>query len=157
MAVKTILLPVGFEERAIEDIAALTELMTAEERVVVLQHVVDEVKMRAAADVGDIDAKSLIERARSRAEAQLREIGGPLEAVGIEVTRVVSVGVPYQEILKISEDLVVDMIVISRIGESPAFDSYIFGGTTEKVTRLARCPVLILPPRQHTDVEVEDG
>jgi len=53
------------------------------------------------------------------------------------------VGSPYDEILKLSEELAVDLIVISSKGKN-AIEGFFFGSTTEKVVRKAKCSVFVV-------------
>ncbi len=53
------------------------------------------------------------------------------------------VGTPYDEILKLSEQLKVDLIVISSKGKN-ALEGFFFGSTTEKVVRKAKCSVFVV-------------
>jgi len=54
-----------------------------------------------------------------------------------------SKGSPYDEILKLSEKLKVDLIVISSKGKN-ALEGFFFGSTTEKVVRKAKCSVFVV-------------
>ena len=53
------------------------------------------------------------------------------------------VGAPYDEILKLSDELKVDLIVISSKGKS-SLEGFFFGSTTEKVVRKASCSVFVV-------------
>lgn len=52
-------------------------------------------------------------------------------------------GSPYDEILKLSDKLKVDLIVISSKGKN-ALEGFFFGSTTEKVVRKAKCSVFVV-------------
>ena len=54
-------------------------------------------------------------------------------------------GEPYKQILKFAKDKGMDMIVMRTFSRG-SMDRFIFGSTTERVMRLAKCPVLIVPP-----------
>lgn len=51
-------------------------------------------------------------------------------------------GVPYEEILKLTEDINADLIVISPKGKS-AIEGFLFGSTTNRVVHKAPCDVLV--------------
>ncbi len=53
-------------------------------------------------------------------------------------------GRPFVEIVKVANDLDLDLIVIGRSGHSDV-DHILFGGTAEKVLRAANRPVLCIP------------
>lgn len=52
-------------------------------------------------------------------------------------------GTPYDEILKLTEELKIDLIVISSKGKS-SLEGFFFGSTTEKVVRKAGCSVFVV-------------
>ncbi|MCA9771295.1 MAG: universal stress protein [Myxococcales bacterium] len=145
MKVKTILVPVDLDELATRTLEIVPRLLAGKDRSVLLQHVIDADSLRVASELYEVAAEDMIARARSGAEEALGEYAALLEGTGIEVTTVVSVGVPFREILKIAEDFVVDMILMSRGGKGGDLERFMFGGVSEKVIRLARCPVLLLP------------
>lgn len=65
------------------------------------------------------------------------------EAKGITIKIDVKKGTPYEEILKEQESNKIDLIIIaSHKGKS--FLNYLLGSVAEKVTRSAKCPVLIV-------------
>ncbi len=53
-------------------------------------------------------------------------------------------GQPFVEIVKVANDLDLDLIVIGRSGHSDV-EHILFGGTAEKVLRAAKRPVLCIP------------
>jgi nucleotide-binding universal stress UspA family protein len=57
------------------------------------------------------------------------------------IEEIVSSGKPHHEILRISDSLQSDLIVLGVHGRNP-FDRMIFGSTVEPVVRRAACPVL---------------
>ncbi len=86
------------------------------------------------------------ERLKSATEALERVVE---ERIGKELsihTRVVK-GAPALEIVRIVEVETIDMIVIATHGES-GFQHLVFGSVTEKVIRLASCPVLVIRAKQ---------
>lgn len=52
-------------------------------------------------------------------------------------------GSPYNEVLKLADELKVDLIVISSKGKN-AMEGFFFGSTTEKVVRKAHCSVFVV-------------
>jgi len=53
-------------------------------------------------------------------------------------------GKDYMEILNFAKEKEIDLIIIGRQGQS-SFQKILFGNVTEKVTRHAECPVLVIP------------
>ena len=52
-------------------------------------------------------------------------------------------GVPYEEIVDVATELAVDLIVIATHGYT-TLKHFLLGSTTERVVRLAPCPVLVV-------------
>jgi universal stress protein A len=52
-------------------------------------------------------------------------------------------GVPYEEIVNVATELAVDLVVIATHGYT-ALKHFLLGSTTERVVRLAPCPVLVV-------------
>jgi nucleotide-binding universal stress UspA family protein len=63
----------------------------------------------------------------------------------VEIERMVVVGSPFVEILKIARDLDLPMIVMGVRGRSTPTEELLFGSTAEKVLRGTRVPVLCVP------------
>ncbi len=55
--------------------------------------------------------------------------------------KIISTGVPHEEIIRTAENLHADLIIIGAKGLS-RLERFLLGGTTEKVVRRAPCPVL---------------
>ncbi len=65
------------------------------------------------------------------------------EAKGLKIKTDVKEGTPYEEILKEQESNKIDLIIIaSHKGKN--FFNHLLGGVAERVTRLAKCPVLVV-------------
>ena len=54
-------------------------------------------------------------------------------------------GIPFVEIVKIANDLEVDLIVMGMHRAALRVDELLFGSTAEKVLRTSGCPVLCVP------------
>lgn len=54
------------------------------------------------------------------------------------------IGKDYMEILDFAKEKEIDLIIIGRQGQS-SIQKMLFGNVTEKVTRHAECPVLVIP------------
>lgn len=62
---------------------------------------------------------------------------------GVKVEPIITVGTPYHEIIKVSRERNIDLIIIATHGRA-GFERVLFGSTTEKVVRDAPCPVLTI-------------
>ena len=62
-------------------------------------------------------------------------------------TRVLD-GVPEHEIVRVAQENHIDLIIIGTHGGS-GFLNHFLGGTTKRVVRAARCPVLVVREHEH--------
>ncbi len=83
---------------------------------------------------------------KKRVDSFLRnECGKSLEAEPIEGISVVA-GTPSEEILRITEEENIDMIVVGK-SSNKVRGNRVMGSTTRQVNRLSRVPVLVVPNR----------
>lgn len=66
-----------------------------------------------------------------------------LKGTGIEFQVHERQGSPYNEVIKLADELKVDLIVISTKGKN-ALEGFFFGSTTEKVVKKAHCSVYVV-------------
>ena len=78
-----------------------------------------------------------------RGEASLQMAKSLAEEQGVKVKTMVERGRAVETIVKIADEEKVDMIVIGARGLT-SFDRIMLGSVAEKVSALARCPVLIV-------------
>lgn len=62
------------------------------------------------------------------------------------VELVTAAGKPYMEILKAIKDRSIGLCVMGSLGKA-GVERFFIGSTTERVTREAACPVLVVPPK----------
>lgn len=87
------------------------------------------------------------------AERQLKKLAEELEAKGVKARTEVGVANDVgMEILRIAEHNSADLIVIATHGMT-GWHRLAFGSVTEKVVRLASCPVLVLRVHPHAGQE----
>jgi nucleotide-binding universal stress UspA family protein len=67
------------------------------------------------------------------------------EAVHVDVTRLVELGIPYQRILETATAELVDLIVMATHGRT-GLGHLVMGSVAERVVRMAPCPVLTIRP-----------
>jgi nucleotide-binding universal stress UspA family protein len=75
------------------------------------------------------------------AEKHLRDVSEQLIPPGVKVRTIVGHGSAADEIVAIADQESADLIVISTHG-STGIERLMFGSVTERVVRLAKCPVL---------------
>jgi nucleotide-binding universal stress UspA family protein len=139
-----ILVPVDFSPCSVNALRVAIA-MAAPEGDLTLLHVIDQQFIDDAAAVGLGSAEDLRTRLRDKAETQFVSILEGLETGSVNVERMIVVGSPFVEILKIARDLDLPMIVMGVRGRSTPPEEILFGSTAEKVLRGSRVPVLCVP------------
>ena len=139
-----ILVPVDFSPCSINAMRVAAGI-AAPDGDLTLLHVIDEqfVSDAAAAALGT--AEEITARMREQAETSFANILEDFEKNGVSIERMIVIGVPFVEILKIARDLDLPMIVMGMRGRSTPVEEVLFGSTVETVLRGARIPVLCVP------------
>ncbi|HEX8891327.1 MAG TPA: universal stress protein [Pyrinomonadaceae bacterium] len=139
-----ILVPVDFSECSVNAVRAAAGI-AAPEGDLTLLHVIDEHFIKDAVAAGLGTSEEITTRMRERAEADFTSMLEGIETGGVEIERMVVIGTPFVEILKIARDLDLPMIVMGMRGRSVPPEEVLFGSTAEKVLRGSRVPVLCVP------------
>lgn len=139
-----ILVPVDFSPTSFNAVRAAAAIVAPDGDLTLL-HVINEdfVNDAVAATLGTTE--EITQRLRERAEADFDAMLEGLEAEGVTIERMIVVGAPFVEILKIARDLDLPMIVMGVRGRSTPPEELLFGSTAEKVLRGSRVPVLCIP------------
>jgi len=139
-----ILVPVDFSPCSVNAVRAAVGIAQPDGDITLL-HVIDEafIKEAMAAGLGSTD--EITTKMRARAEADFGAMMEGIETTGVDIERMIVVGTPFVEILKIARDLDLPMIVIGVRGQSTPPEELLFGSTAEKVLRGSRVPVLCIP------------
>ena len=139
-----ILVPVDFSPTSINAVRAAAGI-AAPDGDLTLLHVIDEnfVDDAVAAGLGKSD--EIQARMRERAEIDFETMLEGIEAGEVDIERMIVIGSPFVEILKIARDLDLPMIVMGVRGRSTPPEEVLFGSTAEKVLRGTRVPVLCVP------------
>jgi universal stress protein A len=139
-----ILVPVDFSPCSLNALRVAIG-MAAPEGDLTLLHVIDEhfVDDAVAAGLGSTD--DIRSRLRELAEVNFTNMLEGLEQGNVNVEKMIVVGSPFVEILKIARDLDLPMIVMGVRGRSTPAEELLFGSTAEKVLRGSRIPVLCVP------------
>src|SRR5204862_6498421 len=77
---------------------------------------------------------------------QLNNLVPPEARNWCEIATRVDLGVPYRIILRMIEDLRIDLLVMNIHGKG-MLDRALLGSTAERVVRAASCPVMMIPPK----------
>ena len=139
-----ILVPVDFSQTSVN--AARVALRIAEPGGdLTLLHVIDSDFVEDAVAAGMGSTEEITARMRAHAELNFTAALEGLDAGEVGIERMIVVGSPFVEILKIARDLDLPMIVMGVRGRSTGAEELLFGSTAEKVLRGARVPVLCVP------------
>lgn len=139
-----ILVPVDFSPCSVNALRVAIA-MAAPEGDLTLLHVIDEHFVNDAVAVGLGAAEDIRGRLREQAEANFTTALEGLETGSVSVERMIVIGTPFLEILKIARDLDLPMIVMGVRGRSTPPEEALFGSTAERVLRGSRVPVLCVP------------
>jgi nucleotide-binding universal stress UspA family protein len=110
-----------------------------------LLHVVDEEFIQAAVAAGMGTTEEIRNRLKEQAEASFSSVLEGMQTGQVSMEKMIVVGLPFVEILKIARDLDLPMIVMGIRGQSTPAEELLFGSTAEKVLRGTRVPVLCVP------------
>lgn len=119
--------------------------MAAPEGDLTLLHVIDQEFIDGAVAAGLGTAEDVRQRLKEQAENSFTATLEGLDARGVNMEKMIVVGLPFVEILKIARDLDLPMIVMGTRGQSTPAEELLFGSTAEKVLRGTRVPVLCVP------------
>jgi nucleotide-binding universal stress UspA family protein len=139
-----ILVPVDFSEGSVNAVRAAVGIASPDGDLTLL-HVINQDFIDDAVAAGLGASDEITARMRERAEADFTSLLEGLETGEVNVERMIVVGIPFVEILKIARDLDLPMIVMGMRGRSVPPEEVLFGSTAEKVLRGARIPVLCIP------------
>lgn len=139
-----ILVPVDFSPTSINAVRVALGLAEPDGDITLL-HVIDKEFVDDAVAAGMGTSEEITGRLREQAEASFASAIEGLPVGEVSVERMVVVGSPFVEILKIARDLDLPMIVMGMRGRSTPAEELLFGSTAEKVLRGARVPVLCVP------------
>jgi universal stress protein A len=119
--------------------------MAAPDGDLTLLHVIDQefVENAVAAGLGSSD--DIRTRLKEQAEGNFTTMLDGVDPGEVDIEKMIVVGLPFVEIMKIARDLDLPMIVMGVRGRSTPPEEILFGSTAEKVLRGSRVPVLCVP------------
>ncbi|HEX5874136.1 MAG TPA: universal stress protein [Pyrinomonadaceae bacterium] len=139
-----ILVPIDFSSCSVNALR-VAMAMAAPEGDLTLLHVIDEEFIESAVAAGLGSTDELRQRLKEQAEANFTNMLEGLDSGNVNMEKMIVVGLPFVEILKIARDLDLPMIVMGIRGQSTPAEELLFGSTAEKVLRGTRVPVLCVP------------
>src|SRR5437763_7542605 len=139
-----ILVPVDFSAASINAVRVALGI-AAPDGDLTLLHVIDRDFVEDAVAAGMGSSDEITSKMRGQAESNFESALEGIEAGEVEIERMIVVGIPFVEILKIARDLDLPMITMGVRGRSSPPEELLFGSTAEKVLRGTRVPVLCVP------------
>ena len=139
-----VLVPVDFSPCSVNALRVAVG-MAAPEGDVTLLHVINQefIDDAVAASLGT--SEEIRNRLKEQAEASFSSMLEGIDAGQVTIEKMIVVGLPFVEILKIARDLDLPMIIMGVRGRSTPPEELLFGSTAEKVVRGSRVPVLCVP------------
>ncbi len=152
MNIRSILLPTDFSECASHALPAAASLARMYGARLICLHVVEPIVPTVGwTPVAEpLPVADISERLESSATRELPKIAQCAECDGLQVEDVIAHGDAASEIVRVSKERAVDLIVISSHGRT-GFGRMLFGSTAESVVRYAPCPVLVVKPPYEGD------
>jgi universal stress protein A len=139
-----ILVPMDFSPCSVNALRVAVGMAEPEGDLTLL-HVVDEEFIQGVVAAGMGTTEDVRQRLKEQAEANFANVLEGLESGQVTIEKMIVVGLPFVEILKIARDLDLPMIVMGIRGQSTPAEELLFGSTAEKVLRGTRVPVLCVP------------
>jgi universal stress protein A len=130
------LIPLDFSEHANQALDYAMALATKLHARLTLLHVIHMPPWAGA------DLSTYMEDIEAQANHATQDSLKRVQDVGLEATRVVVHGIPWQEIVQLATDRQVDLIIMGTHGRT-GIQHVLLGSVAEKVVRLAPCPVLV--------------
>ncbi len=144
--ISTILCPTDFSpaaDLALEEAVELARRFSAR---LVLIHALEPLPVGPV--YASFDVPAFTTELSREAERRLAGMKEKLEKEGFSVTVAVAGGFPQEVILKEAENQKADLIVMATHGRR-GWKKLVFGSVTEKMLKLAPCPILVVPaPRE---------
>ena len=139
-----VLVPVDFSACSVNALRVAIG-MAAPEGDITLLHVINQefIDDAVAASLGT--SEEIRNRLREQAEASFSSMLEGIDAGQVNIEKMIVIGLPFVEILKIARDLDLPMIIMGVRGRSTPPEELLFGSTAEKVLRGSRVPVLCVP------------
>jgi nucleotide-binding universal stress UspA family protein len=135
---KKIVCPTDFSDGSFQALAEASELALQSGAEVYLLHVLAVIPPSTEPGIPEPQTWR-----HSDAESELRKLATPLTSKGIRVQCIVADGEEAEEIVRTAQEVGADLIVIATHGNT-GWRHLAFGSVTEKVVRLASCPVLTI-------------
>ena len=150
LPLKKIVCSTDFSDSSFIGLKAANELAANFEAKVILLHAIAPMPTIAGAGAPTgFHIPPVLKEMEGKAAEELERLKAEKLETGIDARTMVIYGKPADEIVRIAEEEKADLIVIATHGQS-GWKRFISGSVTERVVRMASCPVLVVPA-QHDD------
>lgn len=139
-----LLVPVDFSPVSEAILDQAVRLLSGEEPLIFVLHVIDPSLADFAAMHGLGSRDDVLKRMHTHAEGELSRLKSRVPA-GIDVQEIISEGAPFVEIIRKAADFQVGAIVMGKFGARGTIEKLLFGSTAERVLRGSTRPVLVIP------------
>jgi nucleotide-binding universal stress UspA family protein len=140
---KLVLAPIDFSDPSLDAVESAADVASRFGAGLLLVHVVPALP-RLPPEISLFKEGEYEDRLHQEAAKRMGELAARCSQRGISVKSEVGVANDVgMEILRVGERSQADLIVIATHGVT-GFNKLVFGSVTEKVVRLAHCPVLVL-------------
>ena len=139
-----LLVPVDFSPVSEAILDQAVRLLSGDEPLIFVLHVVDPSLADFAAMHGLGSREDVLKQMHAHAEGKLARLKARIPA-DIDVQEIISEGVPFVEIIRKAVDFQVGAIVMGKIGARGTIEKLLFGSTAERVLRGSTRPVLVIP------------
>lgn len=152
LPIEKILCPVDFSEPSYEALKIAKEMAIHFSSELSVAHVVREVTNSLyGPEFSDFDVDSYQEELEASAAKKLKEVAEKMLPKDLSLNQVIVRGKAADQIVRLSDEENIDLIVIATHGQT-GWRHLVFGSVTEKVVRLAQCPVLTIhAPKEEGD------
>ncbi len=144
MDIGDILVPTDFSECSLRALDFALSLVS-EDGEVYLLHVIDSKFLDRLVEHQMAGREEATERLRREAEARMDSIITERESARGKVNKMIVIGIPFVEILRIAKDLDFSLIAMGIRGGAGPLEEILFGGNADKVLRGTRIPVVCVP------------
>jgi len=149
LPINKVVCPTDFSDPAYEGLKAAIELAEHFQAQFVLVNVVSPISVASGGMGAGFHLATVMKEMEAEAEKSLTNLIAEKIPKAVQTRSIVIQGKPADEIVRLADKEDADMIVIATHGES-GWQKFLFGSVTEKVIRMASCPVLTIqqPPKK---------
>ena len=146
--IRKIICPTDFSEAALEGIEAAIAMAEKWEAELVLTYVVSPLPiMTGSSSLAGYHLPAMVDEMEQDASAAIANLAADKIPSGLCCQTRILRGKPAEEISQLAATEKADLIVIATHGES-GLQRFLFGSVTERVFKIAHCPVLTIRPQR---------